>query len=470
MKFLIFVGVSSFLLELGLCANWPSCTESGANVHCTLPICPNCKIVDCIPELEPKDCPRGTFFEENLVLGSCCPACVEYLKKGDKCFYSPTTTNVSLYENTVPLQCHPNKERVVELSIIRYKNKDIPLVKRNQCPDQHECLDGICQIEDAAAAVEGCLKATLEYDSWLNGLNGEECSELKWEPSCTFYGAYDNVQSKTNVFQPVNSKFCSAPDGTRIFGQATIEAEADEINCRCSRKRWELEKEILSIGARDDVTLHCERNGDFEPLQCDLERCWCINPVTGVALSRALPEKMAMALPCYDKELFGDQYLRRCETRSLGKAKSRKKLRDHGFYWLESMGVTCDWDGSFGKVYCDKSSGQCKCVDKNNQQIGNYFTTMLNKDDLNCQCARDELEGLTQLNCGSGSSAGNYLELQSLLTTEYCVDESGFRFTPYYLKTSGKFCQIPNCPSRVKQCQGDEGNVCDECLSSCSGI
>ena len=46
------------------------------------------------------------------------------------------------------------------------------------------------------------------------------------------------IQSKSNRFK-AESPFCSDPNGNRIFGEASSEDE--EITCKCSRKRWEME-------------------------------------------------------------------------------------------------------------------------------------------------------------------------------------------------------------------------------------
>lgn len=51
------------------------------------------------------------------------------------------------------------------------------------------------------------------------------------------------VQSKSNRFKP-EDKLCHDPNGNRIFGESTFEDK--EINCRCSRKRWEMEQGIES--------------------------------------------------------------------------------------------------------------------------------------------------------------------------------------------------------------------------------
>ena len=47
------------------------------------------------------------------------------------------------------------------------------------------------------------------------------------------------VQSKSNQFKS-EAPICSDPNGKRIFGESSFGDE--EITCKCSRKRWEMEQ------------------------------------------------------------------------------------------------------------------------------------------------------------------------------------------------------------------------------------
>ena len=47
----------------------------------SLPVCPDCSLVECIPKITPSDCPKGTFWEEGILWG-CCPACTTRLQIG----------------------------------------------------------------------------------------------------------------------------------------------------------------------------------------------------------------------------------------------------------------------------------------------------------------------------------------------------------------------------------------------------
>ena len=47
----------------------------------SLPICPDCALVECVPEITAADCPAGTNWEDNIIWG-CCPACTARLEIG----------------------------------------------------------------------------------------------------------------------------------------------------------------------------------------------------------------------------------------------------------------------------------------------------------------------------------------------------------------------------------------------------
>ena len=48
-----------------------------------VPVCPDCRAVDCYPELSQEDCPEGAILKEGLAFGGCCPACVTYMGEGE---------------------------------------------------------------------------------------------------------------------------------------------------------------------------------------------------------------------------------------------------------------------------------------------------------------------------------------------------------------------------------------------------
>ena len=56
---------------------WPQCDSDVST--CDNPVCPDCDLVDCFPELEQEMCPEGYALTEGFSFGGCCPACVKYM-------------------------------------------------------------------------------------------------------------------------------------------------------------------------------------------------------------------------------------------------------------------------------------------------------------------------------------------------------------------------------------------------------
>ena len=67
-------------------------------------------------------------------------------------------------------------------------------------------------------------------------------------------------------------------------------------------------------------------------------------------VSRLLHENLKDQLPCVKKDDV--PYQRRCETRTIAKAKVKAKMLKHGLNWQEKAAkeVKCDYDGSFAPV------------------------------------------------------------------------------------------------------------------------
>ena len=78
-----------------------SCTRFSYCNTTSLPLCPDCSLVECVPKIEASDCPEGTNWEDNIIWG-CCPACTRRIEVGklqmvfllifDSFFYPCTNT------------------------------------------------------------------------------------------------------------------------------------------------------------------------------------------------------------------------------------------------------------------------------------------------------------------------------------------------------------------------------------------
>lgn len=116
--------------------------------------------------------------------------------------------------------------------------------------------------------------------------------KVPWKPACDAAGNYEPKQCRGDLMS--GRCFCYSSTGNRIFGW-DWRGKAKDMTCACSRRRADLE-----ATGRNDVTLHCTSNGNFEPLQCDGGVCWCADAKSGERWPRVpivLPA-MWKKLPC----------------------------------------------------------------------------------------------------------------------------------------------------------------------------
>ena len=131
------------------------------------------------------------------------------------------------------------------------------LLKVLECGPGYACdeiLTGKCQLN---AESPKCAQDQNIYNQWVEDQVPDKCTKYDWEKRCTPNGRYQRSQSKSSRFTIDDSrKFCVDPEGNRIFGDSPPDSngENSNIQCRCSRKVWELNKQDRS----DDVMLHCQ--------------------------------------------------------------------------------------------------------------------------------------------------------------------------------------------------------------------
>lgn len=454
------------LILLLLLTKWPDFCDSQGQA------CPSCQQVDCFPTLLPQDCPEDTLYLPDVVYG-CCPACVKYLDYHDIC----AMEYVDLLTETEKLPCTTADIRAFK-SQTSSPSSDWPVIQVFQCGPGYVCQEdeeGLHRCEVEKSYLDCAMDQATYQDWWDTQAESNTCTRYDWEKSCTPKGNYARIQAKFSKFtqQKAERKFCVDPKGNRIFGAGS--AEDEEMNCRCSRKAWELQSEQTG----DRITIHCQDNGNYEELQCDQERCWCVNSKSGRVTSRVVHQDLKEYLSCYDSETIGDQYLRRCESREHGKTRSRRIMALHGLTWSSVNGFKCDFDGSFAAVNCKEDENRCGCVDKTNKWISTYYAEASQQSLFNCKCARDKMaDDSIGLICDKN---GNYDAIQKFSSPspgiEYCVDSDGFQYTPKYPMPSGpleKRCFIYDCEARQNECYGvmpngtlyDNGQ-CQDCPSQC---
>ena len=253
--------------------------------------------------------------------------------------------------------------------------------------------------------------------------------------------------------------------------------------------------------------MHCQADGNYDPLQCDGGRCWCADERTGRAMTNVVVEPLAALLPCFSSTLKYGLYERKCESKTIGLARTKYKFLIHGHRWATTNAkyeTRCDLDGSFYRKQCSESKMTCQCVDPGNEQIENYAVfqdlddgfpimdcrylrsffatsnTMETSPGIvtwkNCtllipSCARDSYDGKSDLECEP--STGNYRELQQYVSSgfEFCVDEYGqYKSSKYHLPpphATAKLCEIEGCLERESVCQSSNG-TCVKCQGYCT--
>lgn len=310
--------------------------------------------------------------------------------------------------------------------------------------DQNEYID------ETDCAARPCTCHAMDYRLWEMKQWGEDCSYQFWSPQCESSGVYSPVQHKHSSTQDhAPYRWCADPQGEMIYGKEKDEGQDSEMTCSCSRKRWELEqtKEVSNNGdvvkGRIDVSLHCTEQGGYEPLQCDNNLCWCVDPRTGEVNTVTVPDTVVSILPCYPAqnetlEQFGSQYLRKCENRAVGIVQAKLILSRHGISWKPTREYECDYDGGFAPVQCDDQI--CNCYESNFQQLTPYGVEADLRGQMTCSCARDEANNMN----GDRSCAGNgdYKPLQMDGNShEFCADPSdGWRLSGKVTKHSDLPC------------------------------
>ncbi|XP_019933156.3 uncharacterized protein LOC109623117 isoform X2 [Aedes albopictus] len=266
-----------------------------------------------------------------------------------------------------------------------------------------------------------CAKGAICALNSTSCLSTRHVSEkVLWKPQCNTRGEFIPKQCRGDRL--LGRCFCYSTTGKRIFGWQW-QGKADNMTCACSRRRSDLE-----AAGRQDVTLHCSADGNFETLQCDGGVCWCADPKTGEPWPRvpAVLPSMWQKLPCYNRTLHGEQYLRQCESEFFAQKQLEKKFALHGHVNVTHTALVCDYDGTYGVNEFER--GIAYCTWRDGTRIEQYQTSSLKAHLMTCNCARDEkifqAAGLQlELLCEGN---GNYATLQDRNGELFCVDRDGF--------------------------------------------
>ncbi|KAF7267827.1 hypothetical protein GWI33_018987 [Rhynchophorus ferrugineus] len=312
----------------------------------------------------------------------------------------------------------------------------------NRCGTKLTLREYPCEVDEDCTSLPGgtrakCLKYCvmpkintgvncMAYHSNLPEFVQSYWTAQKFKPVCDDNSDWVAKQCKGGV----NGKcICYSATGVRLFGEA-LYTKSENMTCACSRRKNDLESSGRTI-----VTLHCDSMGNYEALQCDMEKeiCWCAESKTGALTAPAVPEKAKAKLPCYVSTQVGSQYLRQCESKKFAQLLITAKLKAHGAKYVQADTLLCDADGSYGAYLV--SSGIAYCTWRDNSKIGTWQSNIVsNTGGLNCYCARDYKRYEHSMDCQSN---GNYENLQHYMDEDqnikyYCVDNDGFAKTDLF--------------------------------------
>ncbi|XP_042207846.1 uncharacterized protein LOC121856379 isoform X1 [Homarus americanus] len=404
-----------------------------------------CQYIKCQEPVKAADCPIGTFYQQRVAQFGCCGACVRFKQKNDtECTGSIDPKFGGGYSSMTPDLLDP------EASSDPVNNTLVS----SWCDFFLNCTEeGVCQPDNSD---HGCRYVQDQYDSDLDEFPFYKV-DFRWRPSCTPEGLYTEKQCKG----PYSNKRCVCVDayGTSIYGKAFSWQRDlyDNMNCMCSRRVWELQQEGVT-----SVTLHCQENGNYEPLQCEDDWCYCMDPDTALPYGSSFPDAMKEHLPCYNKTVTGEQYLRRCESQYHAEHLLATHIQRKGVYPPSTL-LNCDDDGSFGGLQHDLD-GLARCYDQYDEMIAQPAVR-------DCNCARDkilftEAHLFTTLKCATPDQAvaGQYYEIQVFGGTAYCVDPDGVRAGPMvYSQYRDKL----NCTAGMS-CQNGNRSDCNKTCHECS--
>ncbi|KAG0725330.1 Equistatin [Chionoecetes opilio] len=297
-----------------------------------------CSYVRCEEPVPSGGCPNNTRYMDNTAQFGCCGACVAFRQNGKSCTGSIDPMYDDGYTRDAPV---PRAD--LRASLYNTSDSD-NVVQSSWCDYSLDCFKGTCGKDSTVKTCASMLDHYLE-DSETFKLYKDD---YRWKPVCTSDGNFDAKQCKGPLEQ--QRCVCVDPDGQRLFGAAFTEQEElfNTMNCKCSRQAWEMKQ-----AGQASVTHHCLENGNFEPLQCDDGWCYCVDAQTAEYYGFRLPETAMHMLPCYNKSLAGETYLRRCDSEVHAHAELMQAMADSGVRGFESL-TTCDQDGSYTSRQCDQ--------------------------------------------------------------------------------------------------------------------
>ncbi|CAK1548936.1 unnamed protein product [Leptosia nina] len=279
-----------------------------------------------------------------------------------------------------------------------------------------------------------CHDAQDQYDTRF-GRN--EIGAFERRPFCDEKGKYAAFECV-----PSQTCFCQSVEGKRLFGEVLYTGPLQNMPCGCSRFNDKVKSLIDRNVPYPVAGPACTGDGNFNPVQCLDNRCFCVNRITGRRTGSEeinLTRQPITRLSCYDKEL--DLFPQLSEgdppynmmTPCYKNIEQKKKIIEGGLrggfimdYFNTFDGMECLPDGSTGRIG-RLVNGSKICVNERLQRIGTYIadpgTTEYNSMDCKCAVTASLMSSSTSrpICCRNG----NFRRIQCHRGLCRCVDSDG---------------------------------------------
>ncbi|XP_063631526.1 uncharacterized protein LOC134802761 [Cydia splendana] len=278
-----------------------------------------------------------------------------------------------------------------------------------------------------------CHTAQDEYDARYES---GQIGSLEQRPACDGKGRYQHFHCV-----PTQTCFCQSDEGERLFGEVLHQGAVTERNmhCGCSRLHDQIKKSISPGVKLPVIGLRCTSDGNFNPVQCLNNDCYCVDEITGAIKGDEkvnLETEPISELSCYDESLdlfpsntgtppynYTSPCLEEMEERIAFLEESERDGFNVDFF---SSIPECLPDATYGRVV-RTFNGSKVCVDERGQPIEGYeaMPGTTEYEEMNCNCA------LTTLLMASVSekpvccSNGNFRHIQCRRGACRCVDGDG---------------------------------------------
>lgn len=278
------------------------------------------------------------------------------------------------------------------------------------CGNQLECISSETSGKNAKCTpntAHECILFAVEYDEAMaEGTVGPG----QYRPNCNDDGSYAGRQCS-----PGSSCYCADKNNNRLFGEASV-TEFDEMDCECAIYWADTQSRGLTEGLR------CLVNGNFDPLLCVDDLCYCYNHGKGTIDGPYLAS-IVTEIPCYDSSIHNPNYTNICTQAQIewdNRGDNETIIVD------QHRRPDCDHSGHYAPVQI--GGPYAYCVDPYGSLIENFTAPLYSADEMSCNCARRryvmEKSGLgaSKPKCCSN---GEYFPYQKRGLLAYCVDSNG---------------------------------------------